>query len=68
VYRELLNKLFIEKYETIHRYTTNKIRNLAKFFSHLASTNAMDWAALECVVITQERTTSSSRIFIKIMF
>ena len=28
----------------------------------------MDWEALECVIMTQEKTTSSSRIFIKIMF
>eukprot|EP00828_Plagiopyla_frontata_P029724 TRINITY_DN3852_c0_g1_i1.p3 TRINITY_DN3852_c0_g1~~TRINITY_DN3852_c0_g1_i1.p3 ORF type:complete len:211 (-),score=41.26 TRINITY_DN3852_c0_g1_i1:48-680(-) len=68
IYRELLNKLFMEKYETVHRYTTNKIRNLAKFFSHLLGVNAMDWEALECVIMTQEKTTSSSRIFIKIMF
>ena len=42
----------MEKYETVHRYTTNKIRNLAKFFSHLLGVNAMDWEALECVIMT----------------
>ena len=31
------------QYETIHRYDTNKLRNVAKFFGHLLYTDAIPW-------------------------
>ncbi len=37
-------------------------------FGHLLYTDAINWQVLSCVVLTQEMTTSSSRIFIKILF
>ncbi|OMO76110.1 MIF4G-like, type 3 [Corchorus capsularis] len=68
VYRENFEKCFAEQYSTIHRLETNKIRNVAKFFAHLLHTDALPWHVLAHLRLTEEDTTSSSRIFIKILF
>jgi pre-mRNA-splicing factor CWC22 len=52
----------------IHRLETNKLRNVAKFFAHLLGTDALPWQSLAYIRLTEEDTTSSSRIFIKILF
>ncbi|KAI8496518.1 pre-mRNA-splicing factor cwc22 [Branchiostoma belcheri] len=61
-------KIFVEQYTTCHRLETNKLRNVAKFFGHLLYTDAIPWTVLECIHLNEEETTSSSRIFIKILF
>lgn len=71
-----INKIFIppfqqifkDTYETIHRLDTNKMRNVAKFFAHLLFTDAISWEVLSLIKLNEEDTTSSSRIFIKILF
>lgn len=68
VYRDTFLKCFVEKYTKIHRYQTNQLRNIAKLFAHLLFTDTIDWKVLSCIQLTQEETTSSSRIFIKILF
>lgn len=68
IYKKFFFRLFVDHYTVIHRFSTNKIRNLAKFFAHLLLTDALDWHVLRCVTLTEEATTSSSRIFLKIMF
>jgi len=35
---------------------------------HLLTTDAVSWSVLSCIRLTEEDTTSSSRIFIKILF
>lgn len=55
-------------YSTIHRYETNRLRNIARFFGHLLATDAIPWTVLDAVKMNEDDTTSSSRIFIKIMF
>lgn len=52
----------------IHRLETNKLRNVASLFAHLLSTDAISWEVLTCIRLTEEETTSSSRIFIKYLF
>lgn len=52
----------------IHRLETNSLRNVAKFFAHLLSSDALPWHVLACVRLTEEDTTSSSRIFLKFLF
>nr|CDI53110.1 probable Pre-mRNA splicing factor cwc22 [Melanopsichium pennsylvanicum 4] len=59
---------FTNYYDTIHRYETNRLRNIARFFGHLFSTDSISWASLSVVHMTEEDTTSSSRIFVKILF
>ncbi len=56
------------QYATVHRLETNKLRNTAKLFSDLFYSDALPWTALSCVHLNEEETTSSSRIFVKIMF
>ncbi|KAF8430490.1 hypothetical protein BGX38DRAFT_1277959 [Terfezia claveryi] len=65
---ELFERSFATYYDTIHRYETNRLRNIARFFGHLFSTDALGWHALNVVHLNEEETTSSSRIFVKILF
>lgn len=67
-WQDAFDNIFADKYQTIHRLETNQIRNTAKFYAHLLYTDAIDWGLLEYIVLTEEETTSSSRIFIKILF
>lgn len=68
VYQEKFDICFVNQYSMIHRLETNKLRNVAKFFAHLLGTDALPWQALAYIRLTEEDTTSSSRIFIKILF
>lgn len=47
---------------------TNKLRNVANFFSHLLYADAISWAVLGYIHLNEDETTSSSRIFVKIVF
>lgn len=67
-YQEIFERLFLQQYSTIHHLETNKLRNVAKLFAHLMHTDAISWAVLEFVHLNEAETTSSSRIFIKILF
>ncbi|XVF29603.1 hypothetical protein REPUB_Repub15cG0136100 [Reevesia pubescens] len=68
VHQENFEKCFVQQYSMIHRLETNKLRNVAKFFAHLLGTDALPWPVLSYIRLTEEDTTSSSRIFIKILF
>ncbi|KAK5860946.1 hypothetical protein PBY51_022384 [Eleginops maclovinus] len=67
-YMESFEGIFAEQYDTIHRLETNKLRNVARLFAHLLYTDSVPWSVLECVRMSEETTTSSSRIFVKILF
>lgn len=68
IHQENFDKCFVQQYSMIHRLETNKLRNVAKFFAHLLGTDALPWHVLAYIRLTEEDTTSSSRIFIKILF
>ncbi|XP_010051901.2 pre-mRNA-splicing factor CWC22 homolog isoform X1 [Eucalyptus grandis] len=68
VYQENLEKCFVQQYSMTHRLETNKLRNVANFCTHLLGTDALSWHVLAYIRLTEEDTTSSSRIFIKILF
>ncbi|XP_057874037.2 uncharacterized protein LOC131080005 [Cryptomeria japonica] len=68
IYQEFFDKCFVQQYSMIHRLETNKLRNVAKFFAHLLGTDALPWHCLAYIRLTEEDTTSSSRILIKILF
>ncbi|EPS71895.1 hypothetical protein M569_02861 [Genlisea aurea] len=68
VYQENFDTCFVQQYSMIHRLETNKLRNVAKFFGHLLGTDKLPWHVLSYIRLTEEDTTSSSRIFIKILF
>eukprot|EP01089_Gocevia_fonbrunei_P016615 TRINITY_DN5199_c0_g1_i1.p1 TRINITY_DN5199_c0_g1~~TRINITY_DN5199_c0_g1_i1.p1 ORF type:complete len:260 (-),score=40.40 TRINITY_DN5199_c0_g1_i1:42-737(-) len=59
---------FEKQYQSIYHLKTNKLRNVAKFFAHLLHSDAMSWKVLECIILNDVDTSSSSRIFIKILF
>jgi pre-mRNA-splicing factor CWC22 len=65
---DLFEQAFGKYYDTIHRYETNRLRNIARFFGHLLSNDAIGWHVFSVVHLNEEETTSSSRIFIKILF
>jgi pre-mRNA-splicing factor CWC22 len=66
-YQDCFDDVFRQQYETIHRLETNKLRNVAKFFGHLLATDALPWTCLEYIKVNEYDTTSSSRIFIKVL-
>ncbi|XP_059077212.1 uncharacterized protein LOC131035794 [Cryptomeria japonica] len=68
VYQEFFEKCFVQQYSMVHRLETNKLRNAANFFAHLLATDALPWHCLAYKRLTEEDTTSSFRIFIKILF
>jgi len=68
MYAPLFHGLFEKQYETVHRLEVNKLRNAAKFFAHLLYTDAIPWSCLQAIRLTEEDTSSGSRIFIKIVF
>lgn len=65
-FKMLFFKMFQERYVNIFNFEAKRLRNIAKLFAHLFYTDALDWHALECVTLTEEDTTASSRIFIKV--
>lgn len=87
VWANAYEECFQTYYNTIHRYETNRLRNIARFFGHRAfsvlppfsrnvlthpfavlATDAIPWMVLDTVKMNEDDTTSSSRIFIKILF
>ncbi|PRQ28367.1 putative initiation factor eIF-4 gamma, MA3 [Rosa chinensis] len=68
IYRENFERCFVQQYSMIHQFETNKIRNVASFYAHLLSTDALPWHCIAYMRLTEKDTTSSSRIFIKILF
>lgn len=68
LWTELFEASFVKYYETIHRYETNRLRNIARFFGHMLSSDAVGWHVMSIIHLNEDETTSSSRIFIKILF
>ncbi|KAG8217290.1 MIF4G-domain-containing protein [Butyriboletus roseoflavus] len=67
VWMECIEQAFGDYYHTIHRYETNRLRNISRFFGHMLATDAVSWVVLGNIKMNEDDTTSSSRIFVKIM-
>lgn len=67
IWTDAFQEAFQKYYDTIHRYETNKLRNIGRFFGHLLASDGISWAVLHVVHMNEEETTSSSRIFVKIV-
>ena len=65
---DLFEQAFAKYYETIHRYENNKLRNIAMLFGHMFGVDSLGWHCLSVIHLNEDETTSSSRIFIKILF
>lgn len=68
IYKECFEAQFETHFFRVHRLETNKLRNLAYLFVHLLYTKAISWSVLSIIRLTEEDTTTSSRIFIKTIF
>ncbi|ROV98357.1 hypothetical protein VMCG_07114 [Cytospora schulzeri] len=68
MWNELFERAFIDYYEKIHRYDSNKLRNIARLFGHVFGSDAIGWHCLSVIHLNEDETTSASRIFIKILF
>ena len=66
-YVEPFQKIFEDSYNTCHRFEIGKLRNVSKLFAHLLFTDAISWEVLAVIHLNEHETTSSSRIFIKIL-
>ncbi|KAI0003354.1 MIF4G-domain-containing protein [Russula compacta] len=67
VWNECFEQAFDTYYDTVHRYETNRLRNIARLFGHLLANDAISWTVLQVIKMNEDDTTSSSRIFVKIM-
>jgi pre-mRNA-splicing factor CWC22 len=67
VWTDCLEQAFGSYYNTSHRYETNRLRNIARFFGHMLANDAVSWVVLGTIKMNEDDTTSSSRIFVKIM-
>lgn len=67
LWRQLLEESFTTAYDTCHRRETNQLRNVARLYGHLISTDSIGWECLSVIQLNEEDTTSSSRIFVKIL-
>lgn len=68
LWNDLFDRAFMDYYEKIHRYDSNKLRNIARLFGHMFGSDALAWHCLSVIHLNEEETTSASRIFIKILF
>jgi pre-mRNA-splicing factor CWC22 len=68
LWMELFETSFMKYYDTIHRYESGRLRIVAQFFAHLLASDAIGWHVMSAIHLNEEETTSSSRIFIKILF
>ena len=60
-------EVFVATYNTAHRLEIGKLRNVCRLFAHLLFTDSIDWGVLAAIRMTEEDTTSSSRVFVKIL-
>uniref|UniRef100_A0A914WI86 Lethal protein 858 n=1 Tax=Plectus sambesii TaxID=2011161 RepID=A0A914WI86_9BILA len=67
-FQESFEKIARDTYNTIHRFDITKLRNMARFIGHLLFSDAITWDVLSEIKLNEDDTTSSSRIYIKILF
>ncbi|ANB11870.1 Cwc22p [Sugiyamaella lignohabitans] len=67
-WQDLFNRAFEHYYEIIHRYDTNKLRNIATMFGFILASDSMSWSVFQIIKMSEESSTSSSRIFVKLLF
>lgn len=68
VYVARFEEAFAAHYSTIHQFDSRKIRNMANFYAFLLCGDALPFSIFGVVVLCEEETTSSSRIFLKYLF
>lgn len=66
-FQESFEKIARDTYNAIHRFDFTKLHNMAKLIAHLLATDAISWEVLSEIKLNENDTTSSGRIFIKIL-
>lgn len=65
----IFERLLAAFYEIIHKIDKpNQLRNMARFYAHLLSTDSIDWNCLSCLQLRENATNAPGRIFIKELF
>ena len=67
VWQAHFEQAFRDLYDTVHRLQTERLRNVARLFGHLLESDAISWAVLEIIHLTERDTTSAGRIFVKFL-
>lgn len=67
-FQESFEQIARDTYNAIHRFDHTKLQNMAKFGAHLLATDAISWEVLSEIKLNEQDTTSSGRIYIKILF
>ena len=65
IFPDLFIQCFKEQYQSAHKLELNKLKNVACFFAHLLYTSSIPWTCLSFIELSEDKTTSSSRIFIR---
>eukprot|EP01135_Chromosphaera_perkinsii_P011651 Nk52_evm34s2462 gene=Nk52_evmTU34s2462 len=65
VYRSGFLDLFEERYMLAHRLDNTKLRHMAQLYAHVLYSDSLSWKTLSCIKLTEEDTSSASRIFLK---
>lgn len=67
-FQECFEKIVRDTYHAIHRFDITKLRNVSKLVAHLLATDAITWNVLSEIKLNENDTTSSGRIYIKLVF
>jgi pre-mRNA-splicing factor CWC22 len=68
VFQESFEQIARDTYNAIHRSDHTKMQNMAKMIAHLLAADAISWEVLSEIKLTEQDTTPSGRMFIKILF
>ena len=67
-WKTAFSQSFVEQYsKTFQTYKLRELRNVAKLFSYLFCTDTVSWSVFSVVSLTENTTTSTSRLFLKIL-
>lgn len=67
-FQQTFEKIARATYNTIHRFDIKKIRIMAQLIAHLLATDAIEWAVLSEIKMNENDTSSSGRVYVKILF
>jgi pre-mRNA-splicing factor CWC22 len=67
-FQESFQQIARDTYNAIHRFDHTRLQNMAKLVAHLLATDSISWEVLGEIKLNEQDTTSSGRIYIKILF
>lgn len=66
--REQFGVSFCRSVKQIHRYNISNLRNVARLYGHLFSSDSISWESFSLVRLSLRDTNASMRIFLKVLF